>query len=483
MRSTSSWQQETRRPQSGLSFWIVLAMAISLAGSWGAPELRAQDSEETGDPATDEGDPPEWRIIPFTLPFGSSDVGNGALANLILSRNAANGHRDTLFVSAAGTDTGLNVLFSKWILQRGANWRFSLEGGIFENPNAPYFERGNELNLPEIEDHLEGRKAVPGNRPANPDVIAGREASVNSRYVNDFLASGDTLVQADELNAGREVLRQKQNRYYGYGVRRQVAKGAIERRLGDTDVFALLGFNGARTRVDALSEAREAGEFFPNSTTLLELERPVGFDATSGPVFSNAAVIGLEYNSLPEERGPHPNAGMRSGVRYEGAGKGTGSHYTFGRVFAYHHHYLELLPDLLRPGGRELVFAHRLFASQTYEDIPFFEERGLGGRRLRGYPGNQFVDRVQAGGGVELRFTAFPASSPDGISVGFLVFGDSGRVGSEWREVDTSGWHYAAGGGVNVIIANRFAIELIGGASRFQRFFTLTIGHTFNLNG
>ncbi|MCR9145147.1 MAG: BamA/TamA family outer membrane protein [bacterium] len=436
----------------------------------------AKDSKQAGDA---DGD---WQIFPFALPFGSSDIGNGAVANLILSSKTDDGRGDnTVFVSGAATDLGLNVLFTQGTHRRAGGWTYQWKLGVIANPQAQYFSRGNFQNLPEIEDHQEGRKAIPANRPESPDALRGREGSINANYVQDFLQTRDGTVQSTEINPGQEVLRQKQNRYYNFGVRRQVAEAAIIKRLGDTPLNISLSFAGARTQIDPLGGDRERGEFFTNSPTLLELERPVGFDASRDTVYSNALSAGVEFNTLPEERDSHPNSGVRSGLRYEGAGESTGSHYTYGRLFAYHHHYLELFDDFFQPGGRELVFAHRLFAGQTFEDIPFFEDRGLGGSRLRGYAGNQFVDRVTVGGGVELRFTAFPSAKPGGIAVGFLVFGDAGRVGATPREIDSRGWHHAAGGGVDVIIAERFAVEFVAGASRFEQFFTLTIGHTFAL--
>ncbi|MEQ9364490.1 MAG: hypothetical protein RIF32_09615, partial [Leptospirales bacterium] len=388
----------------------------------------------------------DWRIIPFALPFGGSDIGNGALANLILTAKSADGGGDhTLFLSGAATDLGLNILFSQGIHKRSGGWTFLWKLGVIANPQAQYFGRGNFQNLPEIEDHQEGRRPIPANAPESPDILRGRNASINRRYLDDFFRTRNATVDTTEINPGREVLREKQNRYYNFGVRRSVAEAAARKRIGATPIFATVGVAGARTGIDALGGDREPGEFFTNSTTLLELERPVGFDATRRTVYSNSLSLGLEWNTLPEGRDAHPNRGLRSGINYKAAGKATGSHYTFSRLFAYHHHYLELFSDFFRGGGRELVFAHRLFASRTFEDVPFFEERGLGGVLLRGYPGNQFVDRVQVGGGLELRFTAFPAKQAGGVSVGFLIFGDTGRVGGTPREIDSRGWHNAAG--------------------------------------
>lgn len=442
--------------------------------------LSAQDPE---DPAAEEPEQPgDWQIIPFALPFGSSDIGSGALANVILTNKPADGSGENImFLAGAATDTGLNILFANGILKRSGGWRYSYKLGLIENPRAAYFGPGNFQNLPEIDAVREGRAPTPANSPVSPNFIRGRDASLNRAFLDDYFRTGDTRIGPTELNPGEEILRQKQNRYYDYYVKRQVAGGAIQKQIGTTALSAKIGFNGARTRIHALGGDREKGEPFPNSPTLLELEQPIGYDASRSDVFSNAAVLGVEYNTLPPERDRHPNQGMRSGIRYEGAGKATGSHYTFGRALVYHHNYLDLFTGFFGTGGRELVFAYRAFATQTFEDIPFFEERGLGGSALRGYPGNQFVDRVQMAGSIELRFTAFPSERPDGISIGFLVFVDSGRVAPTWRQIDHDGWHNAAGGGVNVIIGNRFVVELAGGASRYERFITLSVGHTFAL--
>ena len=130
------------------------------------------------------------------------------------------------------------------------------------------------------------------------------------------------------------------------------------------------------------------------------------------------------------------------------------------------------------------MLGHRLFAQQTFEDLPFFEDKGLGGVRLRGYPTNQFVDRVQVAGSLELRWTFWPAADPTGpggLSFGMLAFVDSGRVGPDWRSIDRNDWHHAAGLGFNVIVGNRVAIELVGGRSRFEQFISLSVGHSLNL--
>lgn len=462
--------------------YTILGCGLALAGPVTNRALEAQETPPSADSTEPKRQPGEWQIIPFALPFGSSDVGNGVLGNVILSGETADGSgENTIFLSGASTDTGLNIFFAKGIFERSGGWIFSGELGLVADPKAAYFGRGNNQDLPEIKRVQTGREPIPGNLPASPTFIEGRDASFNQRAANDYLLNGNAAIGPDELNPGREVLRQQQNRYYSYSVKRQIASGTIQKWLGDSPFLATLGFTGARTRAYALGGDRESGEFFQNSTTLLELDQPVGFDENSPAVFSNTGLLGIEFNTLPEERDAHPNSGFRTGVRYEGAGKASGSHFTYGRATAYHHHYLDLFTNYFQKSGRELVLAHRAFAAQTYEDIPFFEEQGLGGVLLRGYPGNQFVDRVMLGGSLELRFTAFPASSPDGVSFGFLAFADSGRVAPTWHDIDHEGWHHAIGGGFDVIIGNQFAIELVMGQSRFQEFFILSVGHTLDL--
>lgn len=416
----------------------------------------------------------------MALPFGSSDVGNGLLANLILTRKTPTG-QDLIFITGATTDTGLDVLFSKFIFKRTSGWQFDLDMGILKNPQDNYFSRGNFQNLPAIKRIQEGQQAIPTLSPTSPDVLRARSIALNENYFQKLQSRGDTQITSEDLNYGPDALRDRQNRHYRYGVNRQLMKARIKKRLGSSNLYPALGLNGVRVRIDPLGDNVDKGEVLPNASTLLELERPVGYNARERFRSTNALAPGLEYNSLPLDREGHPNQGMRSGVIYEGAGRGTGADYHFHRTTLYHHHYLELWPNRLGAEGRELVLAHRLFGSRSVGQIPFFEERGLGANLLRGYPGNQFVDRVLVGGSLELRYTAVPQFLTKNLSLGLLIFGDFGRVAANIKSLNHAGWHKAAGAGIDVIVDNRFAFELVYGSSRYENFVILQLGHTLNL--
>lgn len=420
------------------------------------------------------------RVIPFALPFASSDVGNGALANLIFSDKTADGSgENTLIFAGAATDIGLRVAIVNGRFKRDGGWVLAAQVGLFENPNAFYFGHGNFQDLQRIERVKEGREHTAATLPATADVWPGRDFSLNRNYLDDLARRQDRRIEPDEINSGREPLRQQQNHHYNYHLKRNIGKLSVQKSLGDTPFNLVLGFAGARVRTYSYRGDREEGDFFPEVATLLDLDRPVGYDSTERTVHANTARIGLEYDSLPAERHGHPNRGMRSGLHFEGAGTNTGSHYTYDRVVAYHHQYIELFPDFFGAGGRELVLAYRLFGIQTFGDIPFFQEKGLGGSLLRGYPANQFIDRVVVGGSLELRYTLLPAAKPGGTSLGLVVFADSGRVAARPEEIDSYGWHRAAGAGLNIIFGDKFVIELLGGRSQYQRFFVLRVGHTF----
>ena len=456
-------------------FALLLCFVFFVFNPYG---LNAQNEGET------EEEPGRWNFIPFGLPFASSDVGNGALANAIITGKTRDGTGDnTIIVATAATDTGLRVVIANGKFRRAGGWTFEAQAGQFLNPQEFYFSRSNFQDMQKIARIQDGREAVTDNLPESPTILRGRSVSLNRLYLDRYVRDGDPRIDSDEINPGREVLRQRQNRHFQYGLKRNLGQFAVQKTLGDSHWALGAGLRGTHVRTDSYRGDKEQGDFFPNSPTLLDLERPVGYDSTRRSVFANKARVELEYLSLPEERQGHPNRGLRSGVRYESSGRGTGSHYTFDRVLLYHHHYIELFPSYFQPGGREMVLAYRLIGTQTFGDIPFFEEKGLGGTLLRGYPANQFTDRVQVAASLEVRYTAIPARRPGGVAFGVVAFADTGRVAPTPRQIDSYGWHRAGGAGVNIIFGNRFAIELLGGASTYQRFFTLQIGHTFDFRG
>lgn len=114
--------------------------------------------------------------------------------------------------------------------------------------------------------------------------------------------------------------------------------------------------------------------------------------------------------------------------------------------------------------------------------MPFFQEFGLGGRTLRGYPGRQFVDNVTVFGSAELRYT-FAKSKEffGGTEFMVLAFVDRGRVAPSKREFTTEDWHDAAGAGVGMLIRENALLEFAAGYSRYENYFELSFGHTFAL--
>ncbi len=215
--------------------------------------------------------------------------------------------------------------------------------------------------------------------------------------------------------------------------------------------------------------------------TLFDLERPVGYDATEKPRFVNGARARLTYETIPRSREVNPNTGFVIGVGTEASGRLMGSSYTFQRHTLFWYHYFELFEDYFKPRKKELVLALRALAMESHGAMPFFHERGLGGRTLRGYPSNQFVDRVLVTSSVELRYTFARVAMLGGTDFIGEVFFDQGRVAPTRREISNRDWHRAAGVGIGAVAGGNAMLEFSVGRSRFETYFELSFGHSFIL--
>ena len=423
-----------------------------------------------------KSDQNDLNIVPLPLPLASSVLGNGGAAVLIVTRNhhAYRPHHYRAVFMAAHTDRGLEAFNGLFDIQRPFDlpFRLTVAGLYMRNPVFAYYGRGNYQDMRKNEKIVSGEKPAGLNVPSSPDIMQFDEFSLNRNFIEKPGTAGG-------INPGRRQLRESQNRYFQYDGIKRGAAAFISDRIGKTPFKFRAGLMFNRYEILSYAGDRENGDGTPNIGTLVDLERPTGHDDINGTANINTAVGIIAYDTRPVDREANPDRGVYSGLKLETTGRGLGSDYTYQRWTLFHHQYVRLFDNYFKKQGRALVFAYRLFSMRTFEDVPFFEERGLGGILLRCYPSRQFVDRVMTAGSVELRWT-FASVKLFGVTdFALLAFSDWGRVAPLFEKLSTRGIHGGAGLGLNMVVRKNAVIELIVGRSRYERFFSINVGHTF----
>lgn len=151
----------------------------------------------------------------------------------------------------------------------------------------------------------------------------------------------------------------------------------------------------------------------------------------------------------------------------------------FGRDVRYAHYGVELA-YFLAPFWRDRVFVLRAVHEGAREidgDLPFTELPRLGGaRRLRGYPGDRFRDRLATIGTLEYHYP---------IHANFTghLFAEVGKVARTYDELVTTGladWHLAYGGGLIIHTTTKVKLRLdLAFGEGLQVYFTTDILDAF----
>ncbi|MCB1172651.1 MAG: BamA/TamA family outer membrane protein [Leptospiraceae bacterium] len=371
---------------------------------------------------------------------------------------------------------------------------------------AQYYGYGNEHDIRRQQKIQEGKVAINENIPSQKTIITGEdlqgtdafgwlsdkwadELNLNENFLRDPVGN---IANLSAVNPGRRILRERQNRFFAYDRTRPYVQLSTENFIGNSDFKWFLGFRGQRYKVQSYYDRREGGEAEANSKTLVDIEQPYGYDAISegDPRFVNAVRVALAYDSRPRARELNPNSGIFTDLHYEGVGKATGSHYQFHRATATWRQYIEILPSVFNKMGDEFVFAYRLQAQETFGDVPFFEKgriytmneesEGLGGSGgLRGYPSNQFVDKVMTMANIEGRYTFAKTGFLGGMDFQLMGFYDIGRVAADWSEWQPKGMHKAYGPGIGMIWQKNTIVTIFRGTSPYESFTAFKLSHMF----
>lgn len=452
--------------------FIIIALAVFLPVN----RIVAKEKIASGDSVPPEKDESGFTLIPLPWLIASSDLGVGPVGLLLLteSRPGTEPFKRQITLVGARTNLGFEVLFLKIDTRRilDTPFRLVLNGGFIRDLETNYFGRGNYQDIRRQQRIRKGEIPVQKNIPSSPDLLQGEEVSLNADFPQNPEAG---------LNPGRRILRESQNKYFFYVTVLRYLYLNLENRFGDTNFKWNVGAYYNRYQIYSYEGEKENNNTVPNTKTLLDLDRPTGYDAVGDVKYANIVAASLLYDSRPPGREVSPSTGTYTGFNLEGAGRESGSDYSFRRVTIFFTHYFSLFPDFFHRREEELVFALRAQGMETYGNVPFFEEKGLGGKLLRGYPANQFVDRVAVLGGAELRYNFIRSSVFGGTDYMMLLFLDQGRVAPERRQLTLREWHRSAGLGFDMLVKKNTMLEFVIGFSRYEKYFELTTEHTFNL--
>ncbi len=362
----------------------------------------------------------------------------------------------------------------------GTPFRVKFSGGLERRLNSNWYGIGNTHDIRRIQRVQKGEIPINENLPGVPDLLqVDDNVTVNRNCASNFPNCNLNS------NLPRRVLRESQNKYYKYDYIAPFANISTEDFFGKSNFLWFVGFEGRRVRIQSYEGDTEAGNTTPNIKTLLDIQQPLGYNATEDPKFVNGIRLALGYDSRPRIRERNPNSGVYADFHVTSVSKATGAAYDFTRYTATWRQYLEVIS-----GFPELVFAYRLQLQETTGDVPFFEmgrirsmnEEGIGiggNRGVRGYPNNQFVDRVFALTNFELRYSIKRWAAIGGIDLVLIGYYDVGRVAPTKKDLSLDGLHKAAGGGIRLVWGKDTVVNITTGRSQYESNFNFSFGHMF----
>lgn len=212
---------------------------------------------------------------------------------------------------------------------------------------------------------------------------------------------------------------------------------------------------------------------YPGS--LLESQNPLGTAGGRTHTLGWAFI----YDELDFE--PYPSRGYLHELYLSFAHPVWGSDYTFFRGTFTFRKYFTL--------SKDLILANRFLMELLWGDVPFYEMGAIGGsqpaqdyggsRFLRGYLGNEYVDKLKMAMGIELRWD--PIEWEVGgqvLNIGFCPFIDVGRV---WPSVPwpITDLHASIGWGMRFIWNHRFTIRADYAINSTRSVFLVELGNAF----
>ncbi len=386
------------------------------------------------------------------FPVISFDRDTGVSAGLfgVLTRNEKNyqPYHSQYYVGLQKSNLGLEIYQFAWdAVNIFHKLRWKGNTGYYRNLVNHYYGYGNYHDLVRQKRIAEGQIPIGTNTPESPDLLQlNDEVTINENYLKQ---NGQPL-----LNKSRRVLRESQNKYFMYDMAVPFYKTSLEGKIAGTHLKWQAGINIQSVKIFSYHGDRENNNSVANIETLIDVEKPIGYNATNGAKWSNGLSLAIGYDTRPESREKNPDSGIFTDLFCEVYGKALGSDYSFYRATFTWRQYISLAQ--WDSSQKEVVFAYRLLVHASNGEIPFFEtgeiltmsetSSGLGGATgLRGYPSYQFVDRRMVMGNAELRMTLLHTKFNGGTEIVPVIFADAGRVAPAWKELSTEGIHTDAG--------------------------------------
>ncbi|MCS6983588.1 MAG: outer membrane protein assembly factor [Leptospiraceae bacterium] len=218
--------------------------------------------------------------------------------------------------------------------------------------------------------------------------------------------------------------------------------------------------------------------------TLLKEECNQGLIQGCNGGWNNTIKLGIALDTRDFE--PDPNNGLFWDAVVEGAGKNTGSDFTYIRYTAAGRIYYSPIQKIA-----DLVLAARGVISHMEGDLPFFamntlgftagNQSGLGGlRTLRGYKQDRFVGRTMTVANFEVRWTFFDFNSPIGHLAFILApFYDVGRPFDGYQKISLNDWRSSYGAGFRIAWNQATIIIVDYGRSEEDSSLFINFNHIF----
>jgi hypothetical protein len=486
------------------AFFISLALVFSSAYAQGPDE--AGETAPDGESAAGAGseDPQGLRFTALPLPSYNDDIGFTYGLRVIGTYYEKNYDPFRFQVwgqylaSTKGfEDHAINLDALDFL---GTGLRFKVRAGFERTLNAQYYGFSNFQDIQQIQKIQTGEVPVGENIPDTRTILRGDQLAERSNYFDpafsdEFNLNENILTSpfsTSSINPGTRILRERQNKYFYYDRIRPYLEVSTQDFIGESNFVFFVGLRGQRYKIQSYYEDRDDGEAEANSKTLIDVEQPLGYDAveTGERRYVNMARVALAYDSRPRVRELNPNEGIFTDIHYEAAGKWSGSHYDFQRLTLTWRQYFDIAPSFFNSFGHEFVFAYRVLGQETFGDVPFYEmgriytmnesSEGLGGADgIRGYPSNQFVDKVMTLGNAEVRYTFARVGWLGGIDFQGMYFYDIGRVAPGWQDWQPKGMHKAWGPGISLVWQRNTIVTIFLGRSEFETFTAFKLSHMF----
>ena len=172
------------------------------------------------------------------------------------------------------------------------------------------------------------------------------------------------------------------------------------------------------------------------------------------------AGLRLDFDLTTTDRAVNPLQGVRWHVRASGLAPVAGDARAYGQLDT---ELSAFVPIRLVP---QVTVAARAGVAHRIGSFPFYDAAYLGSRQSRGLVLNRYTGRTSAYQSAELRAKLFNLRSHMFVAdVGALAFVDNGRV---WADAAVApgennaflqGWHQGVGGGLWMVILNRFVLS------------------------